>query len=131
MPHSPTALRRLPTLLTLTLVSGLLLAHPAAAAATTAPGGGTATRTFIAADDSDQTKTDEDAAAIELVHPDDLRGSLTLPTTGTNGSTISWVSSNPAVVANDGVVNRPAHGAGDITVTLTATRDHRLRHGRP
>lgn len=121
MPHSPTALRRLPTLLTLTLVSGLLLAHPAAAAATTAPGGGTATRTFIAADDSDQTKTDEDAAAIELVHPDDVRGSLTLPTTGTNGSTISWVSSNPAVVANDGVVNRPAHGAGDITVTLTAT----------
>ncbi|MFI5624594.1 family 43 glycosylhydrolase [Nocardioides sp. NPDC051685] len=121
MPHSPTALRRLPALLTLTLVSGLLLAYPATAAATTAPDGGTAIRTFIAADDSDQTKTDEDAAAIELVHPDDVRGSLTLPTTGTNGSTISWVSSNPAVVANDGVVNRPAHGAGDITVTLTAT----------
>lgn len=92
--------------------------------ATLTRGGATATRTFVAtvpADDSDQAKADAAAAAIELVHPDDVRGSLTLPTTGANGSTITWASDNPAVVAADGVVDRPANGAGDTTVTLTAT----------
>lgn len=92
--------------------------------ATLTRGSGTATRTFVAtvpADDSDQSKADAAAAAIELVHPDDVRGSLTLPVSGTNGSTISWASDDPAVVAADGVVHRPAHGAGDTGVTLTAT----------
>ncbi|GAA4818860.1 family 43 glycosylhydrolase [Nocardioides caeni] len=69
----------------------------------------------------DQEKADADADAIELVHPDDVRGSLTLPVSGSNGSTIDWASDDPAVVASDGVVVRPAHGAGDATVTLTAT----------
>ncbi|NYI44391.1 beta-xylosidase [Nocardioides aromaticivorans] len=92
--------------------------------ATLTRGTGTATRTFVAtvpADDSDQAKADAAAAAIELVHPDDVRGSLTLPETGAGGATISWASAEPAVVAADGVVHRPAHGAGDTTVTLTAT----------
>jgi hypothetical protein len=34
---------------------------------------------------------------------------------------ISWVSSNPAVITNAGVVVRPAYGLGDAVVTLTAT----------
>lgn len=92
--------------------------------ATLTRGTGTATRTFVAtvpADDSDQAKADAAAAAIELVHPDDVRGSLTLPETGASGATISWASADPDVVAADGVVHRPAHGAGDATVTLTAT----------
>lgn len=92
--------------------------------ATLTRGTGTATRTFVAtvpADDSDQAKADAAAAAIALVHPDDVRGSLTLPVAGASGSTISWASDDPAVVAPDGVVHRPAHGAGDATVTLTAT----------
>lgn len=46
---------------------------------------------------------------------------LTLPTTGAKGSTITWASSNTAVIANDGKVTRPAVGAEDATVTLTAT----------
>jgi len=46
---------------------------------------------------------------------------LTLPTTGVNGTTITWVSSNGAVVSGDGTVNRPAKTANDVNVTLTAT----------
>lgn len=92
--------------------------------ATLTRGTGTATRTFVAtvpADDSDQAKADAAAAAIDLVHPDDVRGSLTLPKSGASGATVTWTSDDPAVVAADGVVHRPAHGADDTTVTLTAT----------
>lgn len=47
---------------------------------------------------------------------------LTLPATGTNGSQITWVSSAPAIISNDGkTVNRPAVGQADASVTLIAT----------
>jgi len=46
---------------------------------------------------------------------------LSLPTTATRGSVISWASSNPQVLSNTGVINRPAKGKGDALVTLTAT----------
>ncbi|KRC66011.1 hypothetical protein ASE12_15365 [Aeromicrobium sp. Root236] len=59
--------------------------------------------------------------AIELVHPDDVRGNLTLPTKGSSGTTISWSSSKPGVVTATGEVTRPAHGADPVEVTLTAT----------
>lgn len=46
---------------------------------------------------------------------------LTLPVVGANGSTVQWVSSNTAVISNDGrTVNRPAAGTGDATVSFTA-----------
>jgi len=41
---------------------------------------------------------------------------LTLPATGLDGSTISWASSDPAVVTTWGVVNQPV--TGDASVTL-------------
>jgi phosphoribosylformylglycinamidine (FGAM) synthase PurS component len=44
---------------------------------------------------------------------------LTLATSGSQGSTITWNSSNPAVISNTGVVSRPI--TGDAAVTLTAT----------
>lgn len=46
---------------------------------------------------------------------------VTLPTSGANGTTISWASNNTGVIANDGTVIRPAFNSGDATVTLTAT----------
>jgi 2',3'-cyclic-nucleotide 2'-phosphodiesterase (5'-nucleotidase family)/endonuclease YncB( thermonuclease family) len=46
---------------------------------------------------------------------------LTLPTKGENNSSITWTSSDEAVVSTSGVVTRPAYLAGDATVTLTAT----------
>lgn len=45
---------------------------------------------------------------------------LTLPTVGSQGSTIAWTSSDPSVISPTGEVTRPAAGAPDATVTLTA-----------
>jgi hypothetical protein len=46
---------------------------------------------------------------------------LTLPSTGPNGSTITWSSDTTLVIADDGTVTRPAYGSGNATVTMTAT----------
>lgn len=50
-------------------------------------------------------------------------GSISLPVRGSRAAVISWSSSNTHVIKNDGTVLRPAAGAGDQTVTLTATID--------
>src|SRR5690606_10287919 len=69
-----------------------------------------------------------DAQAVELdkieliVHNiNDVRGHLTLPATGANGSNITWHSENTEIITATGEVNRPAHGSGDVIVKLTAT----------
>ncbi len=46
---------------------------------------------------------------------------LNLPIKGTNDTTITWTSSNPAYIKADGTVTRPSFGLGDRPVTLTAT----------
>ncbi|WP_326554515.1 family 43 glycosylhydrolase [Micromonospora sp. NBC_01813] len=61
------------------------------------------------------------AAALTVHNVDDVRGNLTLPTTGADATAVNWASSRPSVIATDGEVNRPAHGTADTTVTLTAT----------
>lgn len=75
--------------------------------------------TVMPAED-DQSKADAAAAALALAHADDVRGHLTLPTSGGNGAVVTWTSSVPKIVAADGIVQRPAHGSGNATVTLTA-----------
>ncbi|MEK5031003.1 S-layer homology domain-containing protein [Paenibacillus sp. FSL R7-0302] len=45
---------------------------------------------------------------------------LLLPETGAFGSTITWTSSNEAVIGPDGTVTRPVFAEGDQEVTLTA-----------
>jgi formylglycine-generating enzyme required for sulfatase activity len=67
-----------------------------------------------------------DAAATEITFggvdtADGITTDITLPTTGENGSTITWSSDNPDVIASDGTVTQPTYGSGDTTVTLTAT----------
>ncbi|MCY6355102.1 DUF5050 domain-containing protein [Clostridium sp. ZS2-4] len=54
---------------------------------------------------------------------DNITGPLgILPTTGENGTTISWIADKPAVVSKDGqIVNRPLAADPDETVTITAT----------
>ena len=47
-----------------------------------------------------------------------VTGNLTLPTSGANGTTISWISSNESLVSTIGVVTRPS---APTTVYLTAT----------
>lgn len=46
---------------------------------------------------------------------------LILPTSGVNGTSISWASSQSSVIGTDGSVSRPAYADGDVNVTLTAT----------
>ena len=92
--------------------------------ATLSRGSATESKTFDATvlpAESDQLKADEAAAALEIVHADDVRGHLTMPTTGLHDATVEWASSDPDVVAPDGLVHRPAHGVGDDVVTVTAT----------
>ncbi|WP_203338512.1 family 43 glycosylhydrolase [Nocardioides limicola] len=87
-------------------------------------GESTGTKTFDATvlpAEDDQALADAAAAALALVHPDDVRGHLTLPATGLHGATVTWASSAPETVAVDGIVNRPGHGDGDASVTVTAT----------
>lgn len=65
-----------------------------------------------------QTVADEiDFSDISTETPELIRKNLTLPTSGRFGSTISWHSTNEAVVASDGTVTRAAE---DTSLTLTA-----------
>ena len=49
---------------------------------------------------------------------DNVTSALTLPTTGENGSTITWTSSNESIIATDGNITQ---GENTQTVALTAT----------
>lgn len=75
-----------------------LLAHPVASAAVEA-----------------------DLAALDLGDTSAVEDDLALPTSGAEGTRITWASSDPAVVAPDGAVTRPAPDAAPATATLTAT----------
>ncbi|MGP3957707.1 family 43 glycosylhydrolase [Nonomuraea sp. 3N208] len=92
--------------------------------ATLARGSLTDTKTFeiTVMPEHDDAKIAQDAAAALKVHgADDVRGNLTLPVVGENGTTVSWASGEPSVITPTGEVTRPAPDAGDVTVTLTAT----------
>lgn len=70
---------------------------------------------------SNQEDVDAAAAALAIPGADDVRGNVTLPTSGSNGTTVSWTSSDPSVVSVTGEVTRPATGAAAKTVEVTAT----------
>ena len=73
-----------------------------------------------AADFSNQELLDQAVAAL-LLDAGIKTSDIALPLTGAHETTITWESSNTAVVANDGTVTRPANGDGNAMVTLTAT----------
>ena len=50
---------------------------------------------------------------------------LYLPTTSASGSILTWTSSDPAVLAADGTVHRPAAGGSNALVTLNVTVTNR------
>lgn len=60
------------------------------------------------------------AAAVEVPNLGDVRGHLTLPTIGTHGTTVTWRSSDSAVITPTGEVTRPPAGARPAKVVLTA-----------
>ena len=92
---------------------------------------GTVTRTrafdvtVLAEDLDDLGKAQEAVDAVELVHPDDVRGNLTLPTSGLHDTSLTWASSDAAVVTPTGEVTRSAYGEQpvDVTLTVTATKN--------
>jgi beta-xylosidase len=70
---------------------------------------------------SDQLRKDRDVAALNLGDLSAVTANLTLPTTGVNGSKLTWASSDPAIISAAGAVTRPSAAQGPATVTLTAT----------
>lgn len=97
----------------------------------------TLTATVSAGDESD-TKTFEvtvlqKLTAEEIVNSDAdalvftglaaVSDNLTLPTSGANGSTITWSSSNPDIIAADGTVTRPVGDPVDVVLTATVSYD--------
>lgn len=55
------------------------------------------------------------------VEQKEVKYDLNLPTKGNNDTTITWSSSHPSVIKNDGTVIRPSYEQGNREVTLTAT----------
>jgi hypothetical protein len=75
----------------------------------------------VLAEYDDEEAVALDAAAVSIPNLDDVRSSIHLPTEGANGSTITWKSDKPGVVATDGIVNRDEPGGRTYKVKLTAT----------
>ncbi len=74
----------------------------------------------------DSQDVEDDKADLEIVTQegeslDNVTKDLTLPTTGGNGTTITWESSAPEFIDDAGKVNQPSASQGDQDVTLTAT----------
>lgn len=74
---------------------------------------------LFAIDDEDRVNRDYDA--LTLGDTAALTADLTLPATGTAGSTITWETSDANVITSAGKITRPAPGEADATATLTAT----------
>lgn len=69
---------------------------------------------------SDQDNVNADAAALVVASAHTTATTITLPTTGANGSAIVWTSSNDALInPTTGAVVMPQ--SGQVVVTLTAT----------
>ena len=70
---------------------------------------------------SNADSVESDKSAINLGNLRRVTKNLMLPSVGKNGSTITWISSNTAVIKTDGTVTRPAWDKEDAVITLTAT----------
>ena len=70
---------------------------------------------------SDEDRVARDKKSLSLGDTSAVTEDMVLPGKGETGSDITWKSSNPDVIAEDGKVTRPAAGEGDAEVTLTAT----------
>ncbi|RXT04584.1 hypothetical protein EIZ39_20435 [Ammoniphilus sp. CFH 90114] len=98
--------------------------------ATITKGAAIETKTFVvkvlkqSQTDAEAVANAKGALAVGYAAGDSASGvtqDLTLATMGADGTSVTWSSDNPAVIAADGTISRPAYSAGDATVTLTAT----------
>ncbi|NOU98895.1 immunoglobulin-like domain-containing protein [Paenibacillus planticolens] len=69
---------------------------------------------------ADEIAVQAAVAAIDLGNTSAVTGDLTLPTLGSQGTSISWNSSDPQILNHMGQVFRPCVGDWDVTVVLTA-----------
>lgn len=67
-----------------------------------------------------KNRVSKDCAALTL-GSEEFKADIALPTEGENETTVTWKSSNEAVISSTGKVTRPAAGQEDAAVTLTAT----------
>ncbi|UZX02082.1 family 43 glycosylhydrolase [Arthrobacter sp. CDRTa11] len=74
----------------------------------------------LAVTPEDEAAVQAAAGALAVTNIGDVRGNLTLPTTGPQETTIAWASEDSAVVDPSGIVHRPATGQPTDQVTLTA-----------
>ncbi|MBU2513986.1 DUF1566 domain-containing protein [bacterium] len=77
-------------------------------------------------DDTESVEAAKNDLKVDLILEDNSAASnvltdLTLPTTGSNGTSITWSSSDRSIITEDGSITRPSYSDGDKTVTLTAT----------
>lgn len=74
--------------------------------------------------DSEAVAADKDSLVI-VYSGSESAGSVTqnvtLSTSGSSGTTITWSSSHSDIISNNGIVTRPSCGLGDTLVRLTAT----------
>jgi hypothetical protein len=81
------------------------------------------TKTFavtVRAEFDDSQKATRAAAALVVHNIGDVRGNLTLPTTGNDGATVTWVSPQSDVISPTGEVKRPPAGSRAVNVNLIA-----------
>ena len=75
----------------------------------------------------DMTAVEADKAELAIVYgPGDsashVTGNIDVPTSGVNGSAITWASSNPAIVSISGGVTVPTDNDANVTMTATITK---------
>ncbi|WP_208629638.1 immunoglobulin-like domain-containing protein, partial [Paenibacillus ferrarius] len=70
---------------------------------------------------SDADAVSADKEGINFENLSAVVSNLDLPSEGASGSVITWISNNPSVVTNTGVVSRPAKGQPNGQAILTAT----------
>ncbi len=63
----------------------------------------------------------ESSDSLVLIGLNHVVSNLNLPTLASNGTSISWESSDTTVISNVGIVVRPSAGSDTATITLTAT----------
>ncbi len=87
-------------------------------------GSETVTREFnvtVKAKVSDEESVKKDKEAIYIGNIFTIDADLKLPTTGTNGSIITWESKDTNIITSDGKITRPEAGSGNVNVVLIAT----------
>lgn len=71
---------------------------------------------------SDADAVDAAIVALDLTGTSGVIGDIQLPKYGAEGTDITWSSSNPSFMTNDGkLLKSPTSNEGDLTLTMTAT----------